>query len=217
MQWLIQWKKLPVDFVFQFSIILIRFFDILFSLIGLVLLLPLFLIVAIWITLDSRGGVFYAQLRVGKDDRDFRLLKFRSMASGAEKAGGLTIGSNDSRITRSGLILRKYKLDELPQLINVFRGDMSLVGPRPDLRKYVDLYTDEERIVLSVKPGITDWASLEYINENEILGRSSNPEKTYIEEVMPAKISLNRRFIEHQNLPEYFRILYKTFSRLFGI
>jgi lipopolysaccharide/colanic/teichoic acid biosynthesis glycosyltransferase len=193
---------------------MIRFFDFLFSLVGLILLLPVLLIICLIIMADSRGGVFYAQSRVGKNGVDFRLLKFRTMATNAEKQGGLTIGARDSRITRAGYFLRKFKLDELPQLINVLKGQMSLVGPRPEIRKYVDCYTPEQRIVLMVKPGITDYASIEYINENELLGRSSNPEKTYIEEVMPAKIMINRRYIDHMNVGEYFTILWKTFCKL---
>jgi lipopolysaccharide/colanic/teichoic acid biosynthesis glycosyltransferase len=156
---------------------MIRFFDILFSVCGLLLCLPLFILIAIAISLDSRGGVFYSQLRVGRHGRDFRLLKFRSMRIDSDQKIGLTIGSRDSRITPAGYYLRRFKLDELPQLINVFTGEMSLVGPRPEVRKYVDMYTPEQRRVLDVKPGITDYASLEYINENEILGKSSHPEK----------------------------------------
>jgi lipopolysaccharide/colanic/teichoic acid biosynthesis glycosyltransferase len=182
----------------------------------MILLLPLFLVAALLITLNSRGGVFYLQSRVGKNGKDFRLIKFRTMEADAEKQGGLTIGVRDRRITTMGYFLRKYKLDELPQLINVLKGDMCLVGPRPDLRQYVDLYTDDEKFVLSVKPGITDYASIEFIDENEILGRSSNPEKTYIDEVMPAKIALNRKFIENRSLKEYFRILLKTIAKIPG-
>ncbi len=193
---------------------MIRFFDIVFSLFGLFLFFPLFILVSIWISIDSVGSIFYIQWRVGKNNRDFRLIKFRSMKVGADKLGSLTVGNHDSRITRAGCFLRKYKLDELPQLINVLRGDMSLVGPRPDLRKYVDRYTDKEKIILSVKPGITDWASIEYINENEILGKSSDPERTYIEVILPAKIKLNNRYIENMGFREYFRILTKTFTEL---
>ena len=189
---------------------MIRFFDIVLSVLGLILCLPLFIVVAIGISLDSRGGVFYSQLRVGRNDMDFRLLKFRSMHTDSDKKIGLTIGSRDSRITKAGYYLRRLKLDELPQLINVLKGDMSLVGPRPEIRKYVDLYTDEQKRVLTVKPGITDYASLEYINENEILGKSSHPEKDYIETIMPAKISLNMKFINDPSLNNYFRILGKT-------
>ena len=138
------------------------------------------------------------------------------MVTGAVKKGGLTIGARDRRITKSGYFLRKSKLDELPQLINVLMGDMSLVGPRPEIRKYVDLYSEDQRIVLLVKPGITDWASIEFISENEILGRSANPEKTYIEEIMPAKIELNKRYIKNHSLAEYFKILWLTTAKLSG-
>jgi len=195
---------------------LIRCFDILFSLAGLIILLPLFLIISLVIIIDSHGGFFYYQSRVGKNGKDFKLLKFRTMVTGAEKKGGLTIGARDGRITKSGYFLRKNKLDELPQLINVLLGDMSLVGPRPEIRKYVDLYSDDQRMVLLVKPGITDWASIVFISENEILGRSSNPEKTYIEEIMPAKIELNKRYIKNRSLAEYFKILWLTTAKLSG-
>ena len=193
---------------------MIRFFDFTFSLFGLFLLFPLFILIGTWISIDSVGSIFYIQWRVGKNNRDFRLIKFRSMQVDADKLGSLTVGYHDSRITRAGYFLRKYKLDEFPQLVNVLRGDMSLVGPRPDLRKYVDRYTDEEKIILSVKPGITDWASIEYINENEILGKSSDPERTYIEVILPAKIKLNKRYIENAGVQEYFSILVKTLRKL---
>ncbi len=195
--------------------VLIRFFDILLSFAGLLVLFPLFIVIALLISIDSRGGIFYFQIRVGKNGKDFRLIKFRTMAMGAEKHGGLTVGARDSRITRIGFFLRTLKLDELPQLINVLKGEMSLVGPRPEIRKYVDCYTPEQRIILTVRPGITDHASIEFISENEILGRSSDPEKTYIEEVMPAKIQLNMRYIENQGLGAYVQILFLTFASLF--
>ena len=193
---------------------MIRFFDFLFSLIGIILLLPIFLLICLLTLFDSRGGVFFYQTRVGKNGNDFRLIKFRTMVADAEKHGGLTVGARDHRITPTGYFLRKFKLDELPQLINVLKGDMSMVGPRPEIRKYVDRYDPGQRIVLTVKPGITDYASIEFINENEVLGRSPDPEKTYIEEVMPAKIELNLRFIENRNVREYFRVLMKTFTKL---
>lgn len=137
------------------------------------------------------------------------------MRSGSDKQGGLTVGSRDPRITGSGLFLRRHKLDELPQLFNVLKGEMSIVGPRPELRKYVDLYSEEQKIVLQVRPGITDIASMEYIDENEILGASSDPERTYIEEIMPAKLELNRKFIENQSLRNYFRIIDLTLRKIF--
>lgn len=193
---------------------MIRFCDILFSLFGLLLLSPLFLLVALWIVLDNPGPVFYRQQRVGKDGRDFGLLKFRSMRVGADKMSLITIGDRDPRVTRAGYYIRRYKLDELPQLYNVLIGDMSLVGPRPEVRRYVDLYTPEQRKVLSVRPGITDYASIEYIDENRLLAQSADPDKTYIQEIMPAKIALNMRFINHPTLGEYFKIILLTGSKI---
>jgi lipopolysaccharide/colanic/teichoic acid biosynthesis glycosyltransferase len=194
---------------------MIRFFDLLFSFIGLILLLPFFLIIGIILVIYSRGGIFFIQERVGKNNRNFRLIKFRTMVSDADKQGGLTVGARDSRITRIGFLLRKYKLDELPQLINVLKGEMSLVGPRPELRKYVDLYSEEQKKVLAIRPGITDIASLEYIDENEILGTSANPEQTYIEQILPAKLELNRKFLENRRLGNYFRIIGLTIKKIF--
>lgn len=193
---------------------IIRFLDIIFSIIGLVFSLPVLALVSLWILLDSKGGILYKQVRVGKNNQDFHIIKFRTMRVDADKRGGLTIGSRDSRITRAGLFLRRYKLDELPQLFNVLRGEMSMVGPRPEIRKYVDLYSDEEKKVLMVKPGITDWASIEYIHENEILGNSADPEQTYIHEVMPAKLRLNQSFINDPSVARYFEILGKTIKKV---
>ena len=190
--------------------------DFLFSAIGLILLLPLLLLLAFWVKLDSRGPAFYRQVRVGQGGRDFRLWKFRSMRIGSDAKGLLTVGGRDPRITRSGYYLRKYKLDELPQLFNVLVGDMSLVGPRPEVRKYVGLYTPEQQKVLKVRPGITDLASLEYFEESELLARSANPEQTYIEEVMPAKLKLNQRYIETQSLTTDLSIIFRTVQRIFG-
>lgn len=193
-----------------------RFVDFLLSIIGLLILLPVLLVIMLCIPLDSRGGIFFLQTRVGKGGKDFRLIKFRTMARGADKLGDLTVGSRDSRITRFGYLLRRFKLDELPQLINVLIGDMSLVGPRPELRKYVEMYTEEQKKVLTVRPGLTDYASIEYVNENELLGLSANPEKTYTEEVMPAKIQLNMRFINDPTTSTYLKILYITLFRVFN-
>ena len=193
---------------------MIRFFDFILSLVGLVVLAPIFIVLAIWIKIDSKGPVFYKQVRVGRNGIDFGLFKFRSMVVDADKKGLITVGGRDPRITRSGYFIRKYKLDELPQLINVLVGDMSLVGPRPEVRKYVDLYTDEQQKVLSVKPGITDYASIEYMDENEILGKSRDPEKTYIEEIMPEKIKYNMKYIQNKNLFEYFKIILLTVSKI---
>ena len=193
---------------------MIRFFDFILSLVGLVVLAPIFIVLAIWIKTDSKGPVFYKQVRVGQNGIDFGLFKFRSMVVDADKKGLITVGGRDPRITRSGYFIRKYKLDELPQQINVLVGDMSLVGPRPEVRKYVDLYTDEQQKVLSVKPGITDYASIEYMDENEILGKSSDPEKTYIEEIMPEKIKYNMKYIQNKNVSEYFKIIFLTLLKI---
>ena len=188
-----------------------RFFDLLFSFLGLIVLSPFFLLTALLIAADSRGGVFYCQTRVGRNGKDFRLYKFRTMASGSDKKGLITVGAKDARITRVGYFLRKYKLDELPQLINVLKGEMSLVGPRPEVRKYVEMYTPEQRRVLSVRPGITDYASIEYVDENRILGEAEDPDKAYIEKIMPDKIRYNMRYIEHKSVGEYFKIIFLTF------
>ena len=193
---------------------MIRFFDFILSLVGLVVLAPIFIVLAIWIKTDSKGPVFYKQVRVGQNGIDFGLFKFRSMVVDADKKGLITVGGRDPRITRSGYFIRKYKLDELPQLINVLLGDMSLVGPRPEVRKYVELYTDEQQKVLSAKPGITDYASIEYMDENEILGKSSDPEKTYIEEIMPEKIKYNMKYIQNKNVSEYFKIIFLTLLKI---
>jgi len=193
---------------------LIRFFDIVFSALGLIILSPVFLVIYVLIRLESKGGGFYVQERIGKDGVPFGLYKFRSMRSGSDKKGLITIGERDERITRLGYFIRRYKLDELPQLWNVLKGDMSMVGPRPEVRKYVEMYNDEQRRVLSVKPGITDYASIEYVNENELLGSASNPDKVYIEQVMPDKINLNMKYIKNQSITEYFKIIFLTFGSI---
>ncbi len=193
---------------------MIRFFDILFSLLGIIVLFPFLFIISIIILLSSPGGVFYKQTRVGKGNKDFKLLKFRSMRTNSDKQGLLTVGGNDSRITKVGLFIRKYKIDELPQLLNVLLGQMSLVGPRPEVRKYVDLYSLEQKAVLDVKPGITDYASIEYSLENELLAKSSKPEETYINEIMPAKIILNMKYIQNYSAKEYFKIIFLTLSKI---
>jgi len=190
---------------------MIRLFDIVFSLLGIIILLPIFLIIYLLVVIESRGGGFYIQNRVGKDGLDFKLFKFRSMSIGSDKKGLITVGGNDPRMTRMGVFIRRFKLDELPQLFNVFFGDMSLVGPRPEVRKYVNLYSQEQLKVLSVQPGITDYASIEYVDENEILGTAINPEKVYIEEIMPDKIRLNMIYIENRSIKEYFHIIILTF------
>ncbi|MFN8259054.1 MAG: sugar transferase [Bacteroidales bacterium] len=193
---------------------MIRFFDIILSLIGLILLSPVFIFIAFWIIVDSPGGILYKQFRVGKNNHDFILYKFRTMAEGSDKKGLLTVGNNDMRITKAGKFLRKYKFDELPQLFNVLIGNMSFVGPRPEVRKYVNLYNAEQMDVLSVKPGITDFASIEFSNENEILSKSENPEKTYVEEILPLKLNLNLKYIKNQNLINYFKVIILTLRKI---
>lgn len=193
---------------------MIRFFDILFSIIGLVLLSPLFTVLYFLIRIESQGGGFYSQERIGKNGKPFKLFKFRSMRIGSDKKGLITIGEKDNRITKTGFILRKYKLDELPQLWNVFIGDMSLVGPRPEVKKYTDLYTEEQKQVLQVRPGITDWASIKYVDENKILGEAKDPDEAYVNLIMPNKIKLNMVYIQHQTLGEYFKIIFTTFKEI---
>ena len=191
-----------------------RVFDILFSLTVLVLFLPFGLVISIMILLSSKGGVFYTQTRIGKNKKPFPLLKFRSMKIESDKQGKLTVGMNDKRITKIGVFIRKYKLDEFPQFINVLKGDMSFVGPRPEVEEYVNLYSEKELKILDVKPGITDYASLEYFRENELLAQSKNPEKTYIEEIMPKKIALNYKYLKNPTLPHDFKIIFKTILRI---
>lgn len=191
-----------------------RCFDIAVSLIILCCFLPFGILLAIAIALESRGGVFYRQERVGKNGVKFRLWKFRTMRKNADKLGQLTVGMRDPRITRVGLFIRKVKLDEFPQFLNVLLGEMSVVGPRPEVQEYVNLYSPNQRIVLSVKPGITDYASLEYFNENEILGNSDNPRETYINEVMPAKIELNKKYINNPTLGTDLKIMWQTFLKI---
>lgn len=187
-----------------------RFLDIIFSGLGLICLSPLFVFLALWVKLDSPGPVFYRQVRVGRNNRDFKLYKFRSMRVDSDKKGLITIGGHDPRVTYSGYYIRKYKLDELPQLINVFLGDMSLVGPRPEVRKYVDMYTDEQMHVLDVRPGITDMASIYYRNENELLEKANNPEKYYREVIMQDKLRINLEYVRNHSVIGDFRMILKT-------
>ena len=189
---------------------IIRVLDFTFSLIGLIILAPVLLVLAAIIKMSSKGPVFYMQSRVGKHGKDFRVFKFRSMFTDADKKGLLTVGGKDNRITPIGYYLRKYKLDELPQLLNVLRGEMSIVGPRPEVRRYVDLYNTEQRQVLTVLPGITDYASIAFRNENEILGMAANPEEMYVKEIMPKKIELNFSYINNRSTKEYFTIIWQT-------
>lgn len=189
---------------------MIRFLDFIFSLLGIILLFPVFLVLYFAVRLASKGGGFYKQLRVGRGGTDFYVYKFRSMRIGADKQGLITVGGRDPRITQVGYFIRKYKLDELPQLFNVLKGDMSLVGPRPEVRKYVELYTDEQRKILSVRPGITDYASIEYVDENTILGQADDADKAYVERILPDKIQYNMKYINHRSVKEYFKIIFLT-------
>lgn len=188
-----------------------RLFDLVASGLGLVILSPLFLIIAIWIKLDSKGPVFYRQIRVGRYNKDFRIYKFRSMRVGADKGSLVTIGGHDPRVTRSGYYIRKFKLDELPQLINVFIGDMSLVGPRPEVRHYVNYWTLDQIHVLDVRPGITDPASIKFRNENELMEQAEDPEKYYIEVIMQEKIKLYLEYVEKHNFWYDLRLIFETF------
>ena len=189
---------------------MIRISDFLFSFLGLILLSPFFLLIALFIKISSSGAVLYKQSRIGLKGAEFSVYKFRTMRLNSDKLGLITVGGRDPRVTPIGYYLRKYKLDELPQLINVLTRDMSLVGPRPEVKKYVDLYNHEQSKVLSIRPGITDWASIYYRDENVILGRSADPEKDYIEKVMPDKLKYNLIYIENYGPVEYFKIIFST-------
>lgn len=193
-----------------------RLFDLAFASVFLLLLLPLLLVLALLVAASSPGGPFFSQERVGRHGRVFRLLKFRSMRPQSEAQGQLTVGGRDPRITGVGYFLRKSKLDELPQLWNVLVGHMSMVGPRPEVPKYVALYSADQRAVLSVRPGITGLASINYIDENELLARSADPERTYIEEVMPAKLALDLRYVKERNFWMDLRIILATVAKIFG-
>ena len=190
-----------------------RFLDIICSLIGILILLPLFVLIGAWIFLDDFHSPFFIQERIGQFGKPFGLLKFRSMRVNSSQKVQITVGK-DPRITKVGHFIRRYKIDELPQLINVLIGDMSLVGPRPEVAKYVNLYKEEQKIVLQVKPGITDYASLEYFEESELLAKSENPEKTYIQEIMPAKIQINLKYISKASVKEDLKIIFLTLKRI---
>lgn len=193
-----------------------RLFNIVFASIVLLLFLPVGVVIAVIILLTSRGGVFYVQERIGKNGKPFGLYKFRTMRKGADKAGKLTVGMRDARITGIGYFLRKYKLDEFPQFLNVLFGHMNVVGPRPEVEEYTALYTNTQRDILKVKPGITDYASLQYYDENKLLGESDNPRETYINEILPAKIELNRRYIDNPTLGQDIKIIWMTFLKVAG-
>lgn len=191
-----------------------RMFDVIASALGLLVFSPVLLAVALWVKLDSKGPVFYRQVRVGRYGKDFRIFKFRTMHVDADKLGLLTVGGRDPRITNAGYYLRNYKLDELSQLLNVFTGDMSLVGPRPEVRKYVDLYTETQREVLQVRPGITDMASIEFRDENELLSAQEDPDRYYIDVIMPRKLEINREYIARRNVFTDFGVILKTFAAI---
>ena len=195
--------------------ILIRSADLIFSILGLILFLIPGIIIAILILLDSKGPVMFRQIRVGKGGKDFQLMKFRTMAVNSEAKGLITVGVSDPRITKIGSVLRRTKLDEIPQLYNVLIGEMSLVGPRPEVRKYVDQYSKEQQIVLSVRPGITDFASIKFSNENELLSKSNDPDQYYVEYLIPEKIRLNMKFIQKPNIGNYLNIIWLTFRKVF--
>lgn len=191
-----------------------RLFDICWSLIGLIIFFPFFIVTAILIKLDSKGPVFFKQVRVGKRNKDFKILKFRTMYVDSDKKGLLTVGDTDSRVTKIGLKLRKYKIDELPQLINVLVGQMSFVGPRPEVRKYVDLYTEEQKEIFRVRPGITDMASIKYKNENEILSEQDDPNAYYVDVIMPDKIRINLEYLSQRNFFKDIGVIFKTFREI---
>ena len=192
-----------------------RLFDIIFSGFVLMCFLPIGGIIALCIALESKGGIFFKQERIGKNGAPFQLLKFRSMFINSESMGKITVGKKDARITGMGYFIRTYKLDEFPQFINVLKGEMSIVGPRPEVKEYVDLYTESQRKILQVKPGITDLASLAYFHENELLAKSDNPQQTYIQEVMPEMIRLNEKYLANPSLSQDLVIICKTFAKIF--
>lgn len=194
----------------KFNRIVKRIFDITASGLGIIVLSPILLIIALMIKKESDGPVFFKQIRVGEKGKNFEILKYRTMVVDAEKMGRQITVGNDSRITKIGGFLRKYKLDELPQLINVFKGDMSLVGPRPEVPRYVEMYNEEQRKVLDVKPGITDLASIRYRDENELLGTAEDPDSMYINTIMPDKLALNLEYINRSNVFFDIYIILKT-------
>ena len=187
-----------------------RVFDILISLVGLLCVGIFFIAIGALIKIDSKGPVFYKQTRVGKNGKPFRILKFRTMVVDADRTGQLITVGEDSRITKVGRFLRRTKIDELPQIINIIKGDMSFVGPRPEVLKYVSMYSDAQAQVLLVRPGITDIASIEYRNESDILALSEDPERTYIEEIMPRKLSYNMQYLKNISVINDVRIICTT-------
>lgn len=192
-----------------------RIFDILFSASVLLLLFPILLFIGVLIIIESKGGMFFSQKRIGKKETPFQILKFRTMFLDAEKKGQITVGERDPRITKVGYFLRKYKLDELPQFWNVLIGEMSIVGPRPEVPYFVNFYNQDQRQVFEVRPGITDYASLKYFDEDKLLGESNNPEQTYIQEIMPTKLALNLAYVKNHNLRTDLSIIRKTAWKIF--
>lgn len=193
-----------------------RSFDFITSFLTLLIFSPFGILISLLIVCSSRGGVFYKQKRVGQFGKEFYVLKFRTMKRHSDQKGQLTVGMKDSRITKVGYFLRKTKLDEFPQFINVLLGQMSIVGPRPEVKEYVDLYTEKQKHILDVKPGITDYASLEYFDENRLLGESSNPRETYIQEIMPHKIELNEKYLANPSFSQDLKIIFKTAKKIFS-
>ena len=193
-----------------------RFFDLILSLMGLLITVPILFLITILIKISSSGPVFYKQVRVGENNKDFEIFKFRTMHVNADKKGLLTVGGRDPRVTSIGYYLRKFKLDELPQLINVFKGDMSFVGPRPEVRQFVNLYSEIQKKVLNVKPVITDLASIEFRNENEILSKVEDPNQYYIDYIMPKKLEINLKYINQRNLLKDFVVIIKTIKVIFN-
>lgn len=189
---------------------MIRFFDLLISFLGILLLSPVLVIVSLLIIIDSKLPVFYRQSRVGKHNRDFKVLKFRTMQVNKENNSFLTSSINGNQITRIGYFLRKSKVDEIPQLFNVLKGEMSLVGPRPELRKYVNMYNEEQKEILEMTPGITDYATIKFMNEEELLSKSGNPEHLYTTKILPEKIVLNKLYYHNHSVKEYFKIIFTT-------
>lgn len=191
-----------------------RIFDFLFAFLGLVLLFPLLVIITVFIKLDSKGPILFIQARVGQHNKEFNIYKFRTMYLKSQKKGLLTIGDNDSRVTKIGYFLRKYKIDEFPQLINIIKGDMSFVGPRPELRYYVNFYTEDDMVIFKLKPGITGLASLEYRDEVELLKKAKDPEKYFIETIIPDKLSYNKRYLKQQNFLFDIKLIFKTIYKV---
>lgn len=193
-----------------------RILDIVFAFLGLIFLLPLFLLISLLVMIDNPGRILFLQERVGRYEKTFRVIKFRTMKKDAHKKGLITLGSRDKRITRTGYFLRRYKLDEIPQVWNIIRGDMSFVGPRPEVKKYMELLSAEEKRYLAIRPGLTSLAALEYLKVNELLASSRHPEQTYIGEVMPAKLAMNLKYLEDMGFRTDLRILLRTIPALFN-